>query len=163
MNWTTVAGTAASVRPTDLAVATRAQVGIAPNQAIEMRVQSVCTWNLTGNAVAQRAFDLKPPSTTVNDPLSVLVDRPGRNRWARVGYSFSSTQRMNCLQSTDATTTIFQTEGEVAGDRVISYVHILWRPSTTVLNRSTFADAKIGPLPPISEVEQISNEIKPAH
>jgi hypothetical protein len=108
-----------------------------------MRLHKVQTWNITGNAVAQRTFDLRPPSSTVNDPLSVLIDRPARNRWARVGYAFASPQRMNVLQSTDVTTTCFQTEGQVTADSVLAHVELLWRPSTSVLGTlSSFSSEK---------------------
>lgn len=122
--------TPVSVNPANLSHFVREQVGLATTVPLNIRVLHVRGWNLSGNAIGMRTFDLKAEAGNT-DPLTVLLDRPARNRWAKVGCKWPATQQVNSLQSTDTSTVIFTSEANVVPSTLLFQVTLMWRPAST--------------------------------
>jgi len=161
----TTLGTPVTFTPNSIGLALLQQVGLPTAQAFEIRVQSIAAWDLSGTSIGVRPFDLlQNGSSTNGNPLTVLTDKPGRNRWAKVGYFFPNTQRNNTLISTDNVTTVFQLELSAAASNGAYHLRILWRP-TTDLAPTLFSRPSPAVLPdvlhiPYTALTEVSNEVQ---
>lgn len=150
---TTTLGTPTTLTPSLLANYVKSQVGLPNTVALELRVHRVSAWDFGGEAVGLRTFDLLSESTaTAGNPLAVLTDRAGRNRWAKVGYLYPTTQRNNSLASTDTTTTVFQVENGNTTSVGLIKVQVLWRPATDIVPSMFYTSSLINP-------KEISEEV----
>lgn len=130
----TTAGVPFVLTPTLLANYIRDQVGLPSTSSIELRIISIGAWDLSGTAVGIRPFDLfAETSGGSGNPLTVITDQPGRNKWARVGYYFPVAQRNNTLSSSDGTTTISEVEFSAVSSFGSVRFRVLWRPTTSLV------------------------------
>jgi len=140
----TTLGTPITFTPNSIGLSLLTQIGLPPTQAFEIRLQQISAWDLSGTSIGLRPFDLLQNGTATNgNPLTVLTDKPGRNRWAKVGYFFPNTQRNNTLITTDNVTTVFQLELSAAASTGAYHLRILWRPVTD-LAPTLFSPRAIG-------------------
>lgn len=116
-----------SIFPSTINAALISQIDAPAGSVFEFRVHSIRCWNMTGNSVGLRVFDLTNEISITPQPLALSFDLPGRNRWATTGYVYPVTQRNNALSGTESTFVIFQLEGGVAADIIHYRVNLLWR------------------------------------
>jgi len=103
---------------------------------VEIRILSASVYNLSGGPVVSQFYDLDDvarPTTAAVQPLSVLRDFPGRNRWAHISYQWPRSHQ-NIVMDTSSTNTIFEfTSGLTTATDFVIKISVLWRHAQTNL------------------------------
>lgn len=103
----------------------KAQTGCKqPNDELSFRLLRVSVWELSGKKVTLEVLDLTV-GLGANDFLAQLEDIPGRNQWARVGYSYPASQNLVIFSGNDTETLVTVTADN--GSTICVRFHVLWR------------------------------------
>lgn len=102
-----------------------AQIGLVTTSDLSFRLQRIEVWNLSGNPVNLEVQDFTV-GFGANDFLVQAEDVPGRNRWARVGYSLPTSQQLIAFSSGDSDS-LFKVSA-TKGDKLQVRVRLLWKP-----------------------------------
>lgn len=101
---------------------------------ISFRIQAIKCWNLSGFNINLQVLDLST-ALGADDLMVQLEDQPGRNKWARVGYSYPSSQSILGLSGHDTEHFCYISSGKASD--VVTHFHVLWKCRTITLpNRS---------------------------
>lgn len=138
-------GTPTNFVPATIADLIKSQIALPSTLGLEFRVLHVNVWSLdaTSGGVGFRAWDtLSSTSGGLGNPLTVLTDFPGKNRWAKVGYTFPSTQQNNVFPSAASSPNLFDVEAEIVDSSLLVRVSLLWRPSSDVSPTTSFVSSR---------------------
>lgn len=98
---------------------------------INIRIQSIRLWNLTGKAVSLTVYDYT--NTSVGDEQLIgLVDAGGPNAFPALGYQMPLAIQEYVIRTSDnksAKTSVF-TVSAAAGDRICVYIKADWKPDS---------------------------------
>lgn len=131
--------------PSTIADLLKSQVGLPPSLGLEFRISHISVWSLdaASGGVGLRAWDTySSTSGGLGNPLTVLLDFPGKNRWAKVGYTFPATQQNNVFPSAASSPNLFDVEAEVLSSTLLIRVTLLYRPSSDVSPTTTFVNTR---------------------
>lgn len=93
-------GSSFAVSPSYIYTLMQAQLGITQKpEMISLRLLEVRLWNVSGDTIVLEPLDLTLVGK--NDFTTHLIDYPGRNQWARVGYKWPSSQQQVLFSGTD--------------------------------------------------------------
>lgn len=104
------------------------QLGLLSGQKCIYRIRSVRLWCLSPTRPIQGIFT--SILTDATDSGVVLVDYPSPNHFARIGYAFPSTGRINNISGTGQDV-LFEVNTTKANTPWIAYVDLLWKSETT--------------------------------
>jgi len=115
--------------PSDIYGLMKAQTGMTDGDAfVSLRLMEIRAWDVAGNGIGLEPSDLT--FTNVNDFTTHLVDYPGRNQWARVGYRWPASQQQIIFSGNDtskvARVSFKKILYNVADTRTVVRFHILW-------------------------------------
>lgn len=131
--------------PSAIANLIKEQLALPTTLGLEFRIFHVNVWSLdsTSGGVGFRAWDTySSTSGGLGNPLTVLIDFPGKNRWAKVGYTYPSTQQNNVFPSAAASPNLFDVEAEIVGSSLLIRVSLLWRPSSDLSPTTSFVNSR---------------------
>lgn len=92
---------------------------------MELKIQSVRVWNLTGKMLTLRANDFVTSTTDAVVTLCTTMDVCGGADWARVAFEWPTTHKQVTLSSSRDVSLFDVVTG--ANDKAIMYVTVLWR------------------------------------
>lgn len=103
----------------------KAQTGCSQSTSeLSFRLSRISVWELSGKKITLEVYDLTI-GLGANDYLAQLEDIPGRNHWARVGYSYPASQNLVCFSGNDTETLVTVTADN--GSSICVRFHVLWR------------------------------------
>jgi len=117
-------------------------ISIATNEVC-FRITSVSIWETTGKSVGLYPYDWNATGGKT-DVLANLVDTPGRNQWARIGYKWPASFQTQVLDTSggEHPTNLFAFDARdplvsnaTAPGNVVIHIHVLFK--RRVLSRPT--------------------------
>jgi len=107
--------------------------GIVKETELEVRLFSIRVWNLTGGSIFLQPFQFTTQDTPQSGGMRSLVDYPGRNKWARVGFHWPP-QQTNIVLETPTSAEVLYTIGSTSPNtELLVYMQIKWRFNTASL------------------------------
>lgn len=97
---------------------------ILPATALEVRVQKIRVWNISGKTLHLVAYDYLSSATT-QASLQIVIDMGSPSTYPAVGYEWPTTHQQTVLNST-ITKNIFSIVAGAKAD-VVMYISVLWR------------------------------------
>lgn len=126
----TLSGNQKNYVPTDIHGILVAQIGLVTTSEMSYRLREVRAWNLSGEFINLQCQDLTI-GLGAQDYLTQIEDQAGRNRWAKVGYIYPTSQQKVSFSSTDAEN-VFRV-GAADKNKIEVRIHILWKPRVNTL------------------------------
>nr|QRW42518.1 MAG: hypothetical protein [Nefer virus] len=120
--------------------------GLSKSTIINLKLQRVRAWNLTGNMIALSVDDFSDTAKSIADvdALCGLVDTGSKNHTPAVGYDIPSTHRNLVLRNDKLTSTsVLYHVMAPSSDTVVIYTTVLWKfdgPSKFSTFNSTMLD-----------------------
>lgn len=126
----TLSGNQKNYSPTDIHGILIAQIGLVTTSELSYRLREVRAWNLSGNYLNLQCQDLTI-GLGAQDYITQVEDQAGRNRWAKVGYIYPTSQQKVSFSSID-TENVFRV-GAGTSDKIEVRMHVLWKPRVNTL------------------------------
>lgn len=117
-----------------------------------MRITKIRVWNVSGGLVKLTVYNILDNATTSSGGVQKsLVDYPGRNHYAKVGYLWPQSQR-TISSDTAQTNPVFTVDLSDTTESWIGYVDVMWRGISETAGSAPTRSTNLRDLPRIQMV-----------